>query len=101
MSEVTVSEHLKVPLMMEKDHPTLPIKIGEREPEAFEIIGLVRRVMNETGNILLHRKKKNLGAFVADVLKSAEERDANVRTNILLHEVRSASGSPLAKAKQQ
>jgi len=85
LSEAKTAEYLKLEIYVEKDHPTLPVKLGERDPEAVEIVGLVQKVMNETGEILLALKKKDLGAFVADVLR--EGKDDESRTDLLVEKL--------------
>ena len=69
MTEHEASEYLKVPILVEKEHPTLPgVRVGERDAEAVEIVDLVRGVMNETGRILQSLKHKSLGEWVASTL---------------------------------
>lgn len=85
LSEGRTAEFLKLELLVEKDHPTMPIKIGERDPDVVEIAGLVQKVMNETGEILLRLGKKDLGSFVADVLR--EGKDEESRADLLVRKV--------------
>lgn len=87
LTEHRVSELLNVPVMVEKDHPTLPVKIGERDAEATEIVGLVLQTMQETGGILQKQGKKDLGTWVADTLRQTEQMSAGERTNYLVKQV--------------
>jgi hypothetical protein len=87
LSEHATAEYLKIPILTEKDHPTLPVKIGERNPEAVEVVGLVKKVMNETGKILLAKKAKNLGSYVANFLNANKALDGNDLANALVSEV--------------
>lgn len=84
LSEATVSEYLRLPLMVEKQHPTLPIHIGERDAEAAEIVHLVQGVMNQTGQILVKQGKKNLGQWVVDTLKQTVDMTAEQRASYLV-----------------
>ncbi|KAK9896081.1 hypothetical protein P389DRAFT_74342 [Cystobasidium minutum MCA 4210] len=84
LSEHITAEFLRLPTMTEKDHPTLPMRIGEPDKEAKEIVQLVQGVMNETGNILLKSGKKNLGAWVADTLKQTTDLTAQERASYLV-----------------
>lgn len=79
-----VSDFLRLPLMTEKDHPTLPVKIGEPDAEAREIVQLVQGVMNQTGEILLKQGKKTLGQWVADTLNETKALNAEQRTSHLV-----------------
>ena len=87
LSESAVSDMLDLPILTEKDHQTLPVKIGERDPEAVEIVGLVLKAMNETGAILLQKGHADLGSFVADMLRKAEAQTSAERTNTLVQAV--------------
>lgn len=87
LDENTVSEFLRLPLMTEKDHPTLPVKIGEPDVEAREIVELVQGVMNETGKILLGLNKTSLGAWVADTLNETRDLTAEQRASYLVQKL--------------
>lgn len=84
LNEHITAEFLQLSLMTEKDHPTLPVKIGEPDNEAREIVRLVQGVMNETGNILVKLGKKNLGAWVADTLNQTKELSGQHRASYLV-----------------
>jgi hypothetical protein len=83
----TVSDFLRLSLMTEKDHPTLPVKIGEPDVEAREIVGLVQGVMNETGKILLKLGKKSLGEWIADTLNETKDLSAEQRASYLVQKL--------------
>lgn len=87
LNEHRVSELLNIPVMVEKDHPTLPVKIGERDADATEIVGLVLKVMQETGRILQQQGKKDLGTWVADVLRGTTDMTPVERTDRLVKQV--------------
>lgn len=88
ITEQRVSELLNLPIMVEKDHPTLPVKIGERDADATEIVSLVLKVMQDTGRILQKQGKKDLGSWVADTLRQTTDITAAQRTNHLVKQVR-------------
>jgi hypothetical protein len=92
LTEQRVSELLNIPIMVEKDHPTLPVKIGERDAEATEIIGLVLSTMQETGRILQKQGKKDLGTWVAGTLRQTTDMSAIDCTNYLVKQVRPFPG---------
>ncbi|KAK4050855.1 hypothetical protein OIV83_003277 [Microbotryomycetes sp. JL201] len=54
----------------EKDHPTLgsAVKVGERDPDAIEILELVEKALKETGQALEQSNKRSLGEWVQDSL---------------------------------
>lgn len=56
--------------MTEKPHPTLgpAVRMGERDAEAYEIVTLLARVMNETGKILKEGGWKDLGEWMKEAL---------------------------------
>lgn len=85
ISEAKTAELLGVPLMSEKAHPSLPgVTVGERIPEAVEVVGLVRKVLNETGDILVKQGFLSLGAFVEEVLNETTSQTSEERSSILV-----------------
>ncbi|EGU11228.1 hypothetical protein RTG_02678 [Rhodotorula toruloides ATCC 204091] len=59
---------------VEKAHPTLgsAVKVGEKDEEAFEILGLLVGVLNETGEVLERLGKQSLGVWLLEKLIEAE-----------------------------
>ncbi|BGP33589.1 hypothetical protein JCM10296v2_005393 [Rhodotorula toruloides] len=59
---------------VEKAHPTLrsAVKVGEKDEEAFEILGLLARVLNKTGEALERFGARSLGAWLLEKLVEAE-----------------------------
>lgn len=80
--------------MTEKNHPTLPgVRVGERDKDAVEIVGLVLKVVNETGKILLEAKASDLGDWVAGTLQDAKDDTPVARCNYLVSKVGHSSCS--------
>ncbi|BGO95574.1 hypothetical protein NBRC10512_007831 [Rhodotorula toruloides] len=59
---------------VEKAHPTLgnAVKVGEKDDEAFEILGLLAGVLNKTGEMLERLGKRSMGAWLLEKLVEAE-----------------------------
>ncbi|GAA5985819.1 hypothetical protein JCM10908_007127 [Rhodotorula pacifica] len=57
----------------EEDHPTLgsAVKVGVKDEEAFEVLGLLVGVLNETGEILQREGKASLGVWLREALERA------------------------------
>lgn len=66
----TLASLAQITTHTEKDHPTMGpiVKVGEKDPEAFEILELLAGVLNQTGEILKKAGKKDLGEWVKDAL---------------------------------
>ncbi|SCV71642.1 BQ2448_3230 [Microbotryum intermedium] len=58
----------------EKPHSTLGpvVKVGEKDDEAFEILELIVRVLNRTGEVLKKEGKEDLGHWVQQALLDVE-----------------------------
>lgn len=69
---------------VEKAHPTLgnAVKVGEKDDEAFEILGLLAGVLNKTGEMLERLGKRSMGAWLLEKLVEAEGGGAK-----LVHDV--------------
>lgn len=81
-------------LHVEKPHPTnSAITIGELGP-LYELVTLVTKVMNETGDILVNKGYASLGAFVVHTLQPTGNNTANdMYTETILDQVRDKSVS--------
>lgn len=88
LSEAKTAELLGLPLMSEKAHESLPgVTVGQRIPEAVEIVHLVRSVLNETGAILVKQGYATLGNFVVETLEHAASQTPDQRAEILVQAV--------------
>ncbi|EMS22341.1 DUF2419 family protein [Rhodotorula toruloides NP11] len=77
MRQATVAqlaEFARIETHVEKAHPTLgnAVKVGEKDEEAFEILGLLAGVLNETGEVLERLEKQSMGAWLLEKLVEAE-----------------------------
>jgi hypothetical protein len=77
MRETTVAQLAdlaRIQTHVEKPHPTLgsAVHVGEKDEEAFEILGLLVGVLNETGAELDRLGKRSLGAWLFEKLVDAE-----------------------------
>ncbi|PRQ69882.1 hypothetical protein AAT19DRAFT_11903 [Rhodotorula toruloides] len=59
---------------VEKAHPTLgsAVKVGEKDEEAFEILGLLAGVLKETSEVLDRLGNRSIGAWLLEKLGDAE-----------------------------
>lgn len=88
LSEAKTAELLGLPLMSEKAHESLPgVTIGERIPEAVEIVGLVRSVLNETGAVLVEKGYASLGRFLEETLQHAASESPDARADTMVQAV--------------
>ena len=75
---------------VERSHPTIPaLKVGQLGGPLYELVGLVTKVLNETGEFLVKGGYLDLGTYVLEALKEGErvgqERGVDVET--VLHQV--------------
>lgn len=87
LTEVTTAELLGISLYTEKKHETLPVTLSERNPDAVEIVGLVKGACNRTGGILLKAGSADLGNWMMKTLDAGKELEAEARTDHLVHAV--------------
>lgn len=83
-------------LHVEKPHPTIPgLTIGELGGPLYELVGLVTKVLNETGTILVNGGYPSLGAFVLEALTEGErvgkETGNGVDVEVVMDQVSEAS----------
>jgi hypothetical protein len=70
---------------VERPHPTIPgLTVGQLGGPLYELVGLVTKVLNETGEFLVKGGYPDLGAYVLEALKEGErvgqERGVDVET---------------------
>lgn len=88
LTESTTAELLGIPIIKETPHESLPgVTVGQRMPDAVEVVGLVQGVLNETGAILQKKGFQTLGDFVEDVLKQAASETPEKRGDQLVQAV--------------
>lgn len=88
LTESTTAELLGVPIINETPHDSLPgVTVGQRMPEAVEVVGLVQGVLNETGAILQKKGFQTLGDFVEDALQQAAGETPEKRGDRLVQAV--------------
>jgi hypothetical protein len=81
---------------VEKPHATIPgVKVGELAGPVWELVQLVTKVMNETGNVLVQGGYQDLGAFVLEALKEGDKvrtkddaGNANPECDVIVERVR-------------
>lgn len=72
---------------VERAHETIRgLVVGERGGPVWELVQLVTRVLNETGEVLVRGGYPDLGAFVLEALREA--RDAEGGCDVVLERVR-------------
>lgn len=57
---------------VERRHESLPITVGEKDADVFEILELVQEALNSTGRFLVECGASNLGLWVSKVLDEAQ-----------------------------
>jgi len=70
---------------VERPHPTIPaLTVGQLGGPLYELVGLVTKVLNETGEFLVKGGYPDLGTYVLEALKEGErvgdERGVDVET---------------------
>jgi hypothetical protein len=70
---------------VERPHPTIPaLTVGQLGGPLYELVGLVTKVLNETGEFLVKGGYPDLGSYVLEALKAGErvghERGVDVET---------------------
>lgn len=67
-----IAELINIPLHLERQHPSLPVKIGEVDPVSEEIVEKLVEVFKSTGEVLQEGGYPDLGSFVAQALKDGK-----------------------------
>lgn len=87
MTSEKVASLMTLPLMSEQPHPDLPgVRVGQRDPESYEIIEMIQGVLNDTGEALIKTGHESMGHWAYDILKSNEKVDGKARSEALLSE---------------
>ncbi|KDQ57715.1 hypothetical protein JAAARDRAFT_35401 [Jaapia argillacea MUCL 33604] len=74
ITDQKVSELMGLSVHTEKPHETIiGITVGELGGPAYELVKLVTKTLNETGNVLVDGGYKDLGCFVLEALKEGEK----------------------------
>ena len=64
-----VAEHMRVEVHVERPHESIPgVTVGEVAGPMYELVQLITKTMNETGEVLVEMGCSNLGMFVLKVL---------------------------------
>ncbi|GAA6053115.1 hypothetical protein JCM3770_002860 [Rhodotorula araucariae] len=75
MAAVTVAQLAdlaRISTHTERQHPTLPVQIGEKDADAFEILELLVGVLRETGAVLHAQGCRSLGVWLRAALNRAD-----------------------------
>ncbi|GAA6042337.1 hypothetical protein JCM8097_003853 [Rhodosporidiobolus ruineniae] len=69
-----LAELMRMKTHTEKPHPELgsAVMVGEKDDEAFEILGLLEGVLRQTGEVLQREGKASLGEWVVAKLKQTD-----------------------------
>jgi len=96
LSVAKIAELMGISLHVERPHEKLPgITVGELGGPLYELVGMISLVLKETGEILRKSGYQNLGAFVAEALKSTENLPADQRADVIVERVSWADASSL------
>jgi hypothetical protein len=93
ITDEKIAELLRVNIFEEVPHETIPaVTVGRVGGPMFELVQLIRQVLNETGEVLVNSGYVDLGSFVLESLKQAEKVSSaekpNDAVNVVLERVR-------------
>lgn len=70
-----VAELLQVGLHVERPHETIPgVTVGELGGPMYELVTLITKTLNETGDILVNSGYRDMGSFMVEALKEGERQ---------------------------
>lgn len=70
-----VAELLQVGLHVERPHETIPgVTVGELGGPMYELVTLITKTLNETGDILVNSGYADMGSFMVEALKEGERQ---------------------------
>lgn len=73
IGDTKIAELLGVSIHIEKPHESMPaITVGEVGGPGWELVQLLRKLLNGTGAFLVNNRYRDLGSFVAEALKEGE-----------------------------
>lgn len=73
ITAANVAEFMQVNVHVEKPHPSIPgVILGELGGPLHELVTLIARALNETGDVLVRGGYRDLGTFVLQCFKEAE-----------------------------
>ena len=94
LSEAKIAELLGVSLHTERQHEHIPgLTISQVGGPGWELVQLLKTLLDETGKVLVNGGYPNLGSFVAEALKEGarvaqEKADPAVAADVVLEQVR-------------
>jgi hypothetical protein len=88
--EAKIAELLGVDIHVEVPHATIPaVTVGQLGGPIYELVKLIARVLNQTGDVLLKGGYPDLGSFVLEALKEGNKSKSNgADIDIVLERVR-------------
>jgi hypothetical protein len=97
LGEAKLAELLGVSLHTERPHDTIQgLTVGQIGGPGWELVQILKTLLNETGKILVNGGYPNLGSFVAEALKEGEKvarekGDPTAAAEVVLEQVRRRS----------
>ncbi|KAI0266692.1 hypothetical protein BC834DRAFT_109128 [Gloeopeniophorella convolvens] len=74
LSEVKIAELMGVSLHIERPHESIPgLTVGQIGGPGWEVVQLLKKLLDETGKVLVSGGYPNLGTLVAEALKEGEK----------------------------
>lgn len=88
-----VAELMRVNIHVERPHETIPgLTIGELGGPLYELVTLITKTLNETGNVLVRMGYPDLGSFVIEALKEGNKAKSDcsvdAQIDVVLERVR-------------
>lgn len=89
ISDAKVADLMRVNIHVERRHETLPfVTVGELGGPMYELVKLIRGILNETGEVIDNLGYPDLGSFVLEALKEASSKeDVDAQTEVVLERV--------------
>lgn len=74
VKEHDVAEHLRVSVHVERPHESIPgVTVGALGGPMHQLVQLIARTLNETGDVLVQTGYPDLGTFVLEALRTGEK----------------------------
>lgn len=74
IDEAKIAEFMGVNIHVETPHESIPgVTVGRLGGPLYELVKLVRKTLNETGDVLVNSGYRDLGGFVLEALKEGEK----------------------------
>lgn len=78
IGEGTIAEQLRVSVHVEREHETLPyVTVGEIGGPMHQLVKLIKKTLNEAGEVLVNGGYPDLGSFVLEALQNSQQKTSS------------------------